>query len=458
MENPLSNKKHTEIDLDFFSRHDSKKSIILYNPISGKGHFDSWCALFAKCLVNKGWKICIVTPDASAISAELAGLNQNYKRNILILDPHIQLPLAPFSQKLADHHLLKTLQKHLITKADPCSHCLPSFLTRVDQALRRRALAVLKFLFRPSLRISAHSPVVFAKDLQLINRTFRGEPKIALNMYLDIYSNTPSDWKLFNQKIDNKWSTIHIDTSNTLQEISKQNLKNLEVIFYINEDLPLAMMNKNSSPAYHWIPDVATPTLPNQNTSLTERIKKQASHRKIVFLGGAIGGTKNLSAWYQVINRCPPDKLFFVQAGVVNRSTLSENDLIELKKIEQSPPENLLIHDHYLQNDSEFNQLISISDIIWGLYRDFDRSSNILGKSAVFRKPILVSDKYLMGQRVRQYNIGLAMDESDSHQIAASLEALLLRPPAVSNFDRYAQEHGELALSEKIDQYLSNLI
>lgn len=458
MQNPLDNKTKIEIDRDFFSTQASKKSVIIYNPISGKGHFDSWCALFAKCLAKKGWRICVATPDAHPIYTELAGSDQEYKDNIVILDPQIQLPLAPISQNLADSLLIRNLQNYLIRKIDQKKGTSPSFLNRVGQALRRRSLSILKFLSRPSLQISAHSPAVFANDLNLINRTFHGGPNLVINMYLDIYSNKPSEWKIFNQKIENSWSTIHIDASNTLQNINKSSLKNLKKIFYINEDLPLTSTDKNSLPSYHWIPDVATLTLPREESALTSLIKKQANHRKIVFLGGAIGGTKNLSAWYQVIKHCNPEKWFFVQAGVVNRSTLSENDLFELKKIEQSPPENLFIHDHYLENDSEFNQLISISDIIWGLYRDFDRSSNILGKSAVFRKPVLVSNKYLMGQRVQQYKTGLALDETESQKIAASLEELLLNPIPQVNFDRYALDHGEFALSDKIDQYLSSLI
>jgi hypothetical protein len=451
----LKNHSNFAINRNFFSDRENKKSIIIYNPISGVGHYDSWCALFARCLARKGWKICIATPNAQAISTELSELDPAFKRNILILDPHIQLPLVPKSKKLANSKQIIALKQYLTEAIDQNEFKPSPFLDRVRQAIRRRILVLLKFLTTPSLRISAHSPAIFAQDLQFINQTFHGQANLVLNMYLDLYSNTQSNWYSFNQKIENNWCAVHIDTSKTLRNINKTHLRNLKAIFYINEDLSLP---NNSPLSYYWIPDVATLSLPNQDSVLTSLIKKRANNRKIVFLGGAIGETKNLSSWYQVIHCCDAKQWFFVQAGVINRATLSEYDLIALKKIEQAPPENLLIYDHYLESDAEFNQLISISDIIWGLYRDFDRSSNILGKSAVFRKPILVSDKYLMGQRVRQYKTGLAMDESDVKKIAISLEALRLTPIPEISFARYALEHGELALAEKIDQYLSKSI
>ena len=48
----------------------------------------------------------------------------------------------------------------------------------------------------------------------------------------------------------------------------------------------------------------------------------------------------------------------------------------------------------------------------------------MLGKAAAFKKPILVAEGYLMGERVNQYQIGLAVPEEDSKQMLDAIKAL----------------------------------
>ncbi len=51
---------------------ETTKSIILYNPITGTGHFDAWCALFCNALQQRGWRVFAITPDRVAVSANIS--------------------------------------------------------------------------------------------------------------------------------------------------------------------------------------------------------------------------------------------------------------------------------------------------------------------------------------------------------------------------------------------------
>jgi hypothetical protein len=455
MDVALNQLKQSNFKQDFFSLATDYKSIVLYNPLSGVGHFDSWCALFTRSLLLKGWSVCVITPVASRIVSELQDLTEEQLEHVLILDPQSNLPLSPRIQRLNKNKLFLSFWNHLVSSSTARSGLQSSIGHRIHRAICRRLLRRLSPHLRPSFVVSAHSPGDFATDVQLLKRSMNTQPKIILNMYLDIYSNSQSAWKAFYQKLNWQWTSIHIDINNTLQAIHKDTLSGLRGIFYINEDLNLSQLKQIGHVDHHWLPDVASTALPDQPTSLTLKATALAKGRKIAFLGGAIGGTKNIAAWCAVIRLLDPKQWFFIQAGVVDRTTLSTNDLSFLQNIESHPPENLLIFDHYLKNDSEFNELISVSDLIWGIYRDFDRSSNILGKSAMFHKPILVSNKFLMGKRVQEYGIGLAVDENDAQQIAESMTYLLSHPIASEHFERYSHEHGPDALSDKLDQYLT---
>jgi hypothetical protein len=85
----------------------------------------------------------------------------------------------------------------------------------------------------------------------------------------------------------------------------------------------------------------------------------------------------------------------------------------------------LYIHADYLPDETSFNAILAGADIIFAVYRDFYRSSNMLSKAAYFEKPILVSSGCLMGERVARYGIGLAVASNSASEILAGLDATL---------------------------------
>jgi len=165
-----------------------------------------------------------------------------------------------------------------------------------------------------------------------------------------------------------------------------------------------------------------------------------------------------LSLWAQLISRLDSREWFFVQTGKVDVATLSADDLSALHHLRSGELENVYISEAYLPDESIFNEMICISHVIWGIYRDFDRSSNILTKAALFLKPILVSDRYLMGQRVSEYGIGAVVSEEDIESVLLGLTQLMENPIPVKNFENYATVYSTQALSVKLDQTLMSLI
>lgn len=171
-------------------------------------------------------------------------------------------------------------------------------------------------------------------------------------------------------------------------------------------------------------------------------------------MGGSIGKQKNLARWYGLIGLCDQSEWFFVQMGRINVNNLTREDESALKKIQGNPPENLFIYPEYVKDERVFNQIISISDVIFAVYRDFSRSSNMLSKAAYFEKPILVAENCLMGQRVRRYRIGLEVDPNDSSSIYRGLTSLLNFDEIKDNFHHYRVDFNELVVQKKLSAFI----
>ncbi len=106
-----------------------------------------------------------------------------------------------------------------------------------------------------------------------------------------------------------------------------------------------------------------------------------------------------------------------------------------------------------LPDEKVFNKIIDICDVIFAVYRDFRISSNMLGKAAHFRKPILVSDRYLLGERVMRYGIGHTVDEDDAASILSGLLKTAKQPAASGRISRYSSEFSIDALALRLENF-----
>ena len=77
------------------------------------------------------------------------------------------------------------------------------------------------------------------------------------------------------------------------------------------------------------------------------------------------------------------------------------------------------------------------------------------GKAAAFEKPILVAEGHLMGQRVKQYGIGLAVPENDVEQMYMGLQQLRQNQSNLKdNFEAYRKDFSAQALGKHLTAIL----
>jgi hypothetical protein len=100
-----------------------------------------------------------------------------------------------------------------------------------------------------------------------------------------------------------------------------------------------------------------------------------------------------------------------------------------------------------------FDSILQLSDISFAHYREFRKSSGIMTKSAQYRKPIVVSEKYLMGERVRKYELGYALPEREIVELYRN-DRLLDWKANDALITEFLEQHSVA----KLDQNLSKLV
>jgi hypothetical protein len=272
---------------------------------------------------------------------------------------------------------------------------------------------------------------------------------------MDTYKTAPSSWSGFAEVNRLPWAGIRFVPPATPQE-AWYHSPQWRGMCLLDEGLCRVYANALPGKTFGYLSDVTETALPNAPGDLVQAIHRRARGRSVVFLGGSIGGQKNLARWFELIGLADAGKWFFVQVGEIHRGTLTAEDATALDRVLDAPPENLLLHTEYLPDERAFNDVIRACDVIFAVYRDFRISSNMLGKAAHFRKPILVSNRYLLGERVASYGIGRGVDEDSADSILHGLSSLAADPVPTEAFARYCADFSLPALAGQLENFLQN--
>jgi len=283
------------------------------------------------------------------------------------------------------------------------------------------------------------------------------QPDFVFNMYMDMFKTGPVAWGRYDSICRLPWGGIRFVPSAPPYEAYYAS-PSFRGMCFLDEAACEDYSRRYPGKHFQYLPDITETSLPAKPGTLARKINQRAAGRKIVFLGGTIGGQKNLARWYDAIARADPDRWFFVQIGELVKGMWSAEDALAFDRIMSQTPDNVLIEPTYLPDERVFNEIIVTSDILFAVYRDFRISSNMPCKAASFRKPILVSDRYVMGERVTRYGIGLAVPEDDTAKILEGLERLVREPIPAENFMNFCRDFSEEATARRLDDFLDRCL
>ncbi len=420
--------------------------VLLYNPISNEGHLDSWHVLFIEFFLQAGWRVIPVTHDPHAIQKKLEQKGLFSHPQLLWPTKIWQQPSRPIATIASFYRRVVRRVRHVVQSA----------------AQREQDLLANKFL----------DPQVFKDTIDQVLSAYPGRTQLVFNMYVDGYLPQAKVWPdmVFSDMQDSAvaasipWAGLCITPENLSEQQASQTmpayylLSNYQGTCFLDETLPQKYRDHYPNKYFEFLPDITETDLPITPNPLALDIKHKAAGRKIVFMGGSIGKQKNLAQWVDLVLNLDPMQWYFVQIGRINVNNLTPADEQALALLKQQQPANLYVHSDYLLDETVFNAIIAASDVIFAVYRDFYRSSNMLSKAAYFEKPILVADNCLMGERVTKYEIGLAVPADYSEGIQAGLASLLKLEGLETKFANYRADFSCTEFSRRLDAFAQNCL
>lgn len=433
--------------------------VVLYNPISNEGHLDSWHVLFIRLLRQAGQAVIALSPDPVSLIQKLQAQGLEQTEALVVLGTAGMLSdTVPVTTPLSAARTAWLRWQALNDKA-----LYQRTWYRAPVKALDRLLNIAHSLYRQARhqRVQAAiattlDPKQFCDQVNQVLRQYSGQVEAVLNMYVDAYPTDQNTWASFALWQDTPWFGLCISPS-PLPTAGYYSVPSYRGTCFLDEAVCATYQQKMPERMFEYLPDIADTSLPEHVSPLAKQILARAANRKIVFMGGSIGKQKNLARWFQLIALANPKDWFFVQIGRLNHNNLLPEDQLALARIVKYPTENLWIQPEYLADERQFNEIIAISSVIFAVYRDFARSSNMLSKAAYFEKPLLVAAGQLMGKRVEHYKIGLAVAQDSASSMYQGLLALDGIENIKDNFGLYRQDFNEAAMQAKLGTILKSV-
>lgn len=477
------------------------KTILLYNHATGTGHHESWTALFAALLLERGYRVICITPNTAALAVvlETQGICTNDNLHLLEM-PTIVPPPPTFRQQLKTqwgclvrglcrtgdgsvgttggagvaiewrptlrdrwrlnaHRYAKNESEVQVTDDLPVvvrlkRHFLHLFVPPVWYALEALRLVVHR-LRRPTIHGGERCPSNLVTAANLALNQARWKPDYILSMYADIWLTNPRFWRK-SISIPLPWGGIRFvpfPADSAAREGCFRD-GNFRGLCFLDEGAIENYKRRDSRRTYQFLPDVANISLPPSQPVIARELSLLANGRKIVLLCGSIESRKNVQAFCKMALMPSANHYFFAIVGQLHPATFSAAESKLLKLFSESSNKNTLLRNHYFEDEKDMNAVIQVADIIFAVYKNFGISSNMLGKAAGFKKPILVSENYLMGKRVFQYGIGTSTPEDDALKILENLELLNKSGVPEENFYKFSLDFSKNLLGDSLHYFI----
>lgn len=210
-------------------------------------------------------------------------------------------------------------------------------------------------------------------------------------------------------------------------------------------------LHRATGKTVHLYPETTSTEVDEPAPKLVRRISEQRGDRIVVGLLGELSLRKCADVLLKMIRRLDTSGLLFVIAGECNPAGFPA-EAREFLNGGIRERTNVIYSPSTIPTESEFNAVVRSCDIIYALYRDHPHSSNVVSKAAIFGKPLLVSAGELMAKRVREYALGMVLDEPTPENCLAALRRMsgkdfLERHAAKTQRARYRVDHSLESLS-----------
>ncbi len=238
-----------------------------------------------------------------------------------------------------------------------------------------------------------------------------------------------------------------------VEELLKQPL--LDTIFMLDEAM-MATVSSYSGKEVVLLPDI-TDCSTAENDPLPEKLGLVPKTRPVLGLLGHLRPSKGVAEMIEFARSVPELDVTFLLAGSCRWQEFApaEEEMIKRAVAEDS---RILFHPERIPEETSYNALVQVCDVLWAVYRDSPHSSNTLAKAAFFERPVVVADGHLMASRTRRYKLGAVVTPGNPEALRSALVPILADPSAwraanPPHWEDFRRENSNARFRERLREW-----
>ncbi len=291
-----------------------------------------------------------------------------------------------------------------------------------------------------------------ANTIQAASNQVGYEPDLVFFDWLDSYFNHYLTHHFIDRVFPYSWSGLYFRPGHqrfgrrslpflkiTLPHHALARSRNCTAVGVVDEWIVDELQRELKTPIVAF-PDFTDEAAPDLDYDVVHQIRDQARGRKIIGLVGALSKRKGIVTLLKTALNTQDKDWFFIFVGSLKEKQYHQDydqqfpeEYQWIRTTAESQPDNCFFHFQRIPDESQFNALIEVCDVVFAAYENFPYSSNVLTKAAAFRKPVVASQGFCMGKRVERYQIGITIPEGNVEGCIEALNHQLIADSSVAS-------------------------
>ena len=207
------------------------------------------------------------------------------------------------------------------------------------------------------------------------------------------------------------------------------------------------------------LPDPIDLLYPKNSNSGSGNISFNREERKTFLLFGGIDKRKGIFEVLEAIQNLPRKICQKINLLIVGQATSKDIKLINSKvaDITNRQPIGISCRFDFI-SDAEMKSYFNRADVVLALYQNHVGMSGILLQAAAAQKPVLSSDYGLMGELVKRYKLGIAVDSTNPFSISQGFIRFIQEDISGLTSLEGMREFSEMNSSEKFSKVIFGVL
>jgi len=253
--------------------------------------------------------------------------------------------------------------------------------------------------------------------------------------------NTLKDKIKYFRKIIQTWLLVHN--------------KKIECIFVLNDSETENFFNeKFNTTIFKTLPDPIPElnSLPDFNVRDTFNINKE---RKIYLHFGSLSKRKGIMEILDSFNHLGQENISNIALLVIGKASRQmEQDIkSKISLVKQEYPQAIIIYKNKFIADTMMKSFFEQCDFVLIPYKNIESSSGVLGHAISAGKPVIATNKGLLGNIVAKNSFGILLNNVDPIEIASKIRFTLINPTPKIDNQSYIMTHTPRFFAKVILEY-----